>query len=65
MDTKNLLSSRTFWLAIVQGIAVVLAAIYSVDPAVASIGWLAIVKSVVDVALRMITATPVTGIVKK
>ena len=55
MNTKPWYTSKTIWLAIVQGLAGVLAAVFSADPSVQSIGWLAIVKSVLDFGLRFLT----------
>ena len=58
MDTKKVLGSKTVWLAIIQALAGILVAVYSVDPAVASIGWVAIVKSGLDIGLRYLTTQP-------
>ncbi len=53
---KNLFYSRTFWLAVVQGVMGILVV---VETQYGSIGWLAIVKSAVDIFLRMDTSAPV------
>ncbi len=50
---KNIWQSKTVWIAILQGVAGVVATIYAVDPAVATIGWMAVVKSVLDMVVRV------------
>lgn len=54
-NKKGLWESKTVWLAVLQGIAGVLTAIIASDPAVASIGWVAFAKSVLDFTLRINT----------
>lgn len=57
--TKSLFASKTFWLAVLQallGVFVVFGTAYPM------IGWLAIGKSVVDMALRYITTTPIASL---
>jgi hypothetical protein len=56
MNKKTILQSKTFWLAALQataGAITIFATEYS------EIGWLALVKSVVDVYLRSVTSQPV------
>ena len=62
--TKNILSSKVVWFAVIQAVAGILVAIYSADPSVATIGWVAILKSICDVALRLDTTAPITGFSK-
>lgn len=53
---KSLLSSKTFWLAVIQsfvGVAVIFETAYP------EVGWLVVVKSILDIALRYITSEPV------
>jgi hypothetical protein len=56
---KSILKSRTFWLAVIQGVVGVLVVIQSSAPELDSFGYLAVLKSVLDVLLRMDTDTPV------
>lgn len=63
-QTKNLFSSKVVWFSIVQAVAGILATIYATDPSVATIGWVAILKSVCDFALRLDTTMPITGMKK-
>lgn len=56
---KSLFTSKTFWLAVVQAVAGVYAAAVMVDPTIATFGWVMIVKSVADVALRIFTSETV------
>lgn len=51
--------SKTIWLAVIQGALGVLAAVTATNPDVATIGSFAVVKSVLDIVLRLITETPV------
>ena len=57
-NMKGLVQSRTFWLAIIQGVAGVIVILETELPGV---GWVAIVKSVLDVLLRLATGKPVVG----
>lgn len=56
MDGKKLWESKTFWLAVIQGVAGILVVVVAQYP---GIGSLLIAKSVVDVFLRIITETPI------
>lgn len=63
MDTKTLIQSKTFWLAVVQAIA---GAAIVFSTAYPQAGWLVIAKSVVDIVLRVLsTPTPIVGVFKK
>jgi hypothetical protein len=54
---KNILTSKTFWLAILQGI---LGVVVVVSTSIPGVGWLMIVKTIIDIGIRMITAQPVS-----
>lgn len=57
METKkSIFKSKVFWIAVVQGIIGVLVVMETNMP---EIGWIAIVKSVLDMGMRMITTAPV------
>lgn len=51
-EHKKWYQSRTVWLAIAQGVAGIMAAVFAVDPALQDVGYLAILKSVLDFLLR-------------
>ena len=53
--TKHILESRTFWVAVLTGVAGVLAAIAGEYPA----GWVVTAQSVAMIALRLVTISPV------
>jgi hypothetical protein len=52
--SKSIFKSKTFWLAVLQGVAGVLGVLHP-DPTMKAAGGLAIAKSVVDVGLRLVT----------
>jgi len=56
MNKKTILQSKTFWLASAQAVA---GAITIFATEYDQVGWLALVKSVVDVYLRSVTSQPV------
>ena len=56
-QTKKWYQSKMIWLAVVQGIAGIVTAVATEFP---EIGGLAVVKSVMDIALRAVTKSPVT-----
>ncbi len=56
MLMKNILQSRTFWLAFAQAVAGAVVVFSTQYPAV---GGLVIAKSIVDVILRFLTTQPV------
>lgn len=57
METKkSLFQSRTFWLAVVQA---ALGAVVVFETNFPGVGWLAIVKSILDIGLRYATTAPV------
>lgn len=57
--TKSIFTSRTFWVAVVQAVLGVLVAAITVDPNLQRLGWITIVKSLLDVMLRLGTDTAV------
>lgn len=54
---KSLLHSRTFWLAVLQGVIAIVVVFNTTYP---QWGWLLMAKSVLDIVLRMVTTEPVT-----
>jgi hypothetical protein len=56
MIAKNILLSKTVLVAILQGI---LGVILALGSQIETVGWLMVVKSVIDIALRAITTQPV------
>lgn len=56
MNTKKILSSKTVWLAIFQGMIGIFTAIAS-TPDLQGVGWILIVKSILDIYLRKISST--------
>lgn len=59
MNTKKWWESKAVWIAVLQGVAGVLAAILSTDPALKGVGYLAIVKSVIDYFVRVNTTASI------
>ena len=57
--SKNIIYSKTFILAVVQGIAGIVAVVYTAHP---DLGYVVIAKSIIDIALRAITNKGVTVI---
>ena len=53
---KSLLQSKTFWVAVLQAVAGIVAVFYSSYPAV---GELLVAKSALDVILRVVTSTAI------
>lgn len=54
---KALLSSKTFWVAVIQAVSgIVIVALTELD----LVGYVAMFKSVVDIVLRLVTSDPVT-----
>lgn len=52
---KKWYTSRTLWIAALQGAAGVIAVAFVENPELASIGWVAIGKTVLDYLVRMNT----------
>ena len=53
---KSILQSKTFWVAVLQAVAGIVAVFYSSYPAV---GELLVAKSALDVILRVVTSTAI------
>lgn len=62
VKAKSLISSRSFWLAVAQGLIGIYVAATTQYPDLATVGWVAIVKSILDVYLRYTTTTPVASV---
>jgi hypothetical protein len=57
---KKIFQSKTVWLAILQAVAGIFAVILTENPTLVTVGWVGIVKSIVDVAVRVfLTSTAV------
>lgn len=56
---KSIHLSKTFWVAVLQAIAGLLAILMADNPTLDLVGFLAVSKSVVDTVLRLVTAEPV------
>jgi len=54
---KSLLSSRTIWLAIIQAIGSVVLVILTEVPSL--VGYVGILKSILDILLRVNTSQPI------
>ena len=59
---KSLISSKTVWFAIIQGIIGVWTAVVAVNPDVAKTGYAVVIAAVIQVALRVVTTTPIGGV---
>ena len=60
---KALLRSRTVWLAVIQGLAGVFVAIASVDPSLKTGGIVLVLKSIIDILVRVETTEPIKKLV--
>lgn len=58
-DTKKWYQSKTIWIAVAQGVAGVLVAIYASNPSLETVGIGATVKSLLDLYLRYTTVTEI------
>lgn len=54
-NQKKLWQSKTLWIAVIQGVIGVMAVIIADNPYPEAMGTLMIMKSLLDVALRLIT----------
>lgn len=52
---KDWYKSKTLWLATLQGISGIVTVLVSENPQLDAVGGVAVLKSVLDVALRLIT----------
>ncbi len=57
MEIKSIWESKTFWLAVVQAIAGVIVVFQTHFP---EVGFLVMVKSIIDVVLRLVSTSQVT-----
>lgn len=58
VQAKSLLSSKTFWWAIIKAVGAVLLTFQTVYP---QLGWIAMAASGIDVLIRLNTSQPITG----
>lgn len=58
MNSKTFWQSKTFWLAVLQAVAGVIAVILTENPQLEMVGGVAILKSVIDTLLRGVTSKP-------
>lgn len=59
-DTKALIQSKQFWLAVIQAVAGIVMVFATAYP---QVGWLIMAKSVVDIVLRLMTTQPIGRII--
>ncbi len=59
MDFKRWYSSRTVWIAIVQGIVGIVTAILASNPELQTVGAVVTLKSALDIILRYLTTKPI------
>lgn len=52
-DVKPWYLSKTIWIAILQAIAGVITIIVAQDPSLLTVGWVATLKSISDVIIRL------------
>jgi hypothetical protein len=55
--TKHWYESRTLQLAVVQGLIGIIAAVFASNPELQSIGWIAVLKSMMDMYIRLTHTT--------
>jgi hypothetical protein len=58
-QAKSLIQSKTFWIACAQAAFGILVVFGSTYP---TVGWIVLVKSGLDMILRIYTTQPITGI---
>lgn len=59
MNTKKWYESRTVWIAVAQGVAGIVAAIFAADPAIKTTGAGLVLKSLYDIYLRLTTVSEI------
>ena len=59
MEVKKWYASRTVWIAVAQAVAGILAALLETNPSLQGVGVIFIVKSALDLALRISTTQPI------
>jgi hypothetical protein len=64
-QTKALIESKTFWLAVLQAVIGAIAVFQAAYPDLNAVGWLVIAKSVLDAFLRAGSSAPISGIVAR
>lgn len=62
MKGKQLRFSKTFWLALAQAVAGLITVFFSDNPGLDAVGGLAVVKSAIDILVRMRTSQPIRAI---
>lgn len=62
-QVKGLFASKTFWLAVVQGLLALIAIFGASYPAIQTIGWVALLKSGLDMYLRYNATAQISGLV--
>lgn len=59
MDSKHWYQSKTIRLAILQGVIGIFTALLATNPDLQSVGYIVIIKSFLDIALRYVTDQPI------
>ena len=57
--TKKLLSSKTFWVAVIQAVIGIIAVFTTTYPELQAVGVIAVGKSILDILLRLATQLPI------
>ena len=65
MNTKALIESKAFWLAVAQLVLAGIAIFQTQYPELQSVGALGVIKSLIDIFLRANTTQPIGGILKR
>ena len=65
MNTKALIESKTFWVAVAQAVLGVLVIFMNAYPDLQAVGALVVGKSILDMWLRTQVQAPVGGILKR
>lgn len=59
METKSILKSKTFWVAVIQATIAIVMVITTQYPELETVGTIVITKSILDIFLRTISTTTV------
>ncbi len=59
IEAKSLFGSKVFWIAMAQAVIAVVIVFQGYYP---DAGWLLMAKSMLDIALRMMTTKPIEGV---
>lgn len=62
MNTKSLLESKVFWVAVVQATFGAFLVFTSAYPSLETFGFVAILKSGLDIILRVLTTSEITSV---